>query len=85
MRTGSTSRELRFTGPRDRAGRVQETLAPGKSLHHDVDLAWWAQQEVNGGRALPTGKATLIAAYEVTGEPGVWNGRIEAPAIDVSW
>jgi hypothetical protein len=85
VRIDGTTRELKFTGPRDRSARVQETLAAGGSLHHDVDLAWWAQQPINGGRPLPTGKGTLVASYEVTGDASVWNGRIEAPAVDIRW
>jgi hypothetical protein len=82
---GGAARELRFVGDRDHAGRVRATLAPGASVAHDVDLAWWAGQPVNGGKPLPTGAVTLVATYTVDGEPGVWNGRVEAPAVSVRW
>ena len=85
VKIGGASRDLRFTGPRDRSARVTETLAAGGTTARDVDLAWWAQQPINGGKALPTGKGTLTVVYEVANETGVWNGRIEAKPIDVSW
>jgi hypothetical protein len=82
---GGAARELRFLGPRDHAGRAQQTLAPGASVSHDVDLDWWARQRVNGGAPLPTGAGTLVAVYQVSGEPGVWNGRIESAPVAVRW
>ena len=82
---GGAARELHFMGPRDHAGRVQKTLAAGASIAHDVDLDWWAKQDANGGKPLPSGTGTLVAVYQVTGEAGVWNGRLESPPVAVSW
>lgn len=72
-------------GPRDHAGRVQKMFAAGASLAHDIDLAWWAKQAVNGSAPLPSGTGTLVAVYQVTGEAGVWNGRIESPPVAIHW
>jgi hypothetical protein len=85
LRFAGDTRDLRFSGPRNRAAQIRQTLDPGASLSHDVDLAWWAQQEVNGNRPLPTGKGTLTVVYEVSGDPEAWNGRVEATAIEASW
>jgi hypothetical protein len=85
LNIGGTARKLRFVGDRDHAGRVQKALAAGASITHDIDLAWWAKQTINGARPLPQGNGTLVAAYQVTGETGVWNGRVEAPPIAVHW
>lgn len=85
LTVGGAARELRFVGERDHAGRVEKTLAAGASLAHDIDLDWWAKQPGNGAAPLPRGTGTLVAAYRVTGEPGVWNGRVEAPPVAVSW
>lgn len=82
---GGVVRELHLVGPRDHAGRVQKTLTTGASVAHDVDLDWWAKQDANGGKPLPRGTGTLAAVYEVTGEAGVWNGRLESPPVAVSW
>ena len=82
---GGAARELHFMGPRNRSGRVTETLAAGASTAQDVDLAWWAQQPANGAKPLPTGKGTLTVVYEVANESGVWNGRVAAKPIDVSF
>ena len=76
------ARELRLFGDRDHAGRVVTPLAAGGSLAHDVDLDWWAKQT---GAALPHGAGTLVVVYEVAGEPGVWNGRIESAPVPVRW
>jgi hypothetical protein len=85
LKIGGAARELRFAGDRDHAGRVQKALAAGASIAHDIDLDWWAKQATNGGVPLPRGAGTLVAVYEVTGEPGVWNGRVESPPVAVSW
>src|SRR5689334_24370320 len=44
LRVDGAARELRFSAERDHAGRVDKPLAPGASLAHDIDLAWWAGQ-----------------------------------------
>ena len=85
LNLGGAARELRFVGDRDHAGRVQKALAAGASMTQDIDLDWWAKQPTNGAKPLPHGTGTLVATYQVAGEPGVWNGRVESPPIAVSW
>jgi len=83
VRVAGLERLLRFTGRRGASGPRKETIEPRGLKRFVVDLAFWAQQTVNGTKKLPKGPATITATYEVTDHPGVWNGKIDSNEIAI--
>ncbi len=74
-------REIVLRDARDRSAPIRVGLAPGESLHHEVDVAAWAARGVNGGRPLPAGAAQVAAEYRVDPGLGAWTGRLEAGPV----
>src|SRR5262245_56244523 len=79
---GAERRTLRFTGDRDTSEIGLVELAPGAQLAEDVDLAAWATQPINGGRALAAGEHAIYVTYELT-QPKVWHGRVTAGPVSL--
>jgi len=78
---GGEQRTLRFLGNREESEVVKVPLAPGKSLHHVVDLAVWARRGTNGAKPLAPGDYELKVVYEAQPRNGNWTGRLEAGPI----
>jgi hypothetical protein len=83
LEVAGKTRELRFLDDRNRSAIERKTLAPGASLTHTLDLAAWAKRPRNGAVPLPSGKGTLRAFYEVSGDREAWNGRLAAKPVAV--
>jgi hypothetical protein len=79
-----TVRELHLLDDRDKSGRVQVTLTPGKSLQHRVDVQRWATKPANGSAALHDGSYELRAVYEVEAGEQHWSGKLEAGPAPLS-
>jgi hypothetical protein len=80
---GGRSRRLRFFADRDESASVTATLAPGARLSHDMALAYWAAQPVNGAEPLPPGVLPAHAEYRVdANEAGPsWHGSLVTPVL----
>lgn len=80
---GDRIRRLRFFADRDEAAPVCVTLEAGQQVTHDVDLAYWAIQPVNGGAPLTPWPQPMHAAYRVdAAEAGSsWHGSLVTPVV----
>lgn len=80
---GGLVRRLRFFVDRDESAAVRVTLAPGAQLTHDINLAFWAAQPVNGAAPLPPGPLRVHAEYRVdAAEAGSsWSGTLVTPVL----
>jgi hypothetical protein len=85
LEVAAVTRELRFQDDRNRSAIERKTLAPGASLTHTLDLAAWARRARNSAKPLPSGRGTLRAFYEVTGDREAWNGRLAASPVKVEF
>ena len=79
---GGQRRTLRFTGDRDTSEVGVVDLAPGGQLAEDLDLAAWAMQPINDGRALASGDHAVSVTYELK-QPGMWSGSVTAGPVTV--
>ena len=78
------TRTLKLLDARERSAPVQVSLAPGKTVDHNVAVTDWASRSVNGGKALVPGVYTVRAKYAVSSPSDVWNGRLEAGPVSLS-
>jgi hypothetical protein len=79
---GGERRTLRFTGARNASSTGVVELASGAEIVDDLDLAIWATQPINGGRALAAGEHSVTMSYEL-GQPGMWSGKVTAGPVVV--
>lgn len=82
---GGAPRTLRMFASRHESSLVKASLAPGATVVHRVDLQAWARREVNGAAPIVPGTYQLAADYEVSNEAGVWNGKLSAGPIAISF
>lgn len=77
-------RTLHLYDDRDASARMTADLAPGEHFEHVIDVVAWAKRKPNGSRPLTAGIYQMTATYEVS-EPGpVWNGKLVAPAVNIT-
>jgi hypothetical protein len=76
-------RRLRFFADRDEAAPVEVLLDPGARLHHDIDVAYWALQAVNGNEPLDACQYRAHAEYRVSPAEagGRWSGSLRTPVL----
>jgi hypothetical protein len=75
--SGAT-RTLKLLGPRRESGPVKVALKPGARIEHAVDLAFWAERPINGGKPLVAGTYQVSATYSVPSGDGRWTGKLDA-------
>jgi len=73
--------DLELSDARKKSAAVDETIQPGQSLVHEIDVPAWAKRGVNGGTVLGGGYYKVTARYRVSGEKALWNGLLETPAL----
>jgi len=72
------TRRLRFVDDRDESGAVLVDVAPGATVRESIDLAAWAQRELNGKAPLAAGLYAALVVYDSSRERRGWQGRLEA-------
>jgi hypothetical protein len=75
--------DLKLSDNRKKSAAVNETIEPGHSLVHEIDVPAWAKRAVNGATVLGGGYYKVTARYRVSGEKALWNGLLETPALRV--
>jgi hypothetical protein len=78
------TRTLKLAAARERSAEVKVSLAPGKTVDHNVAVVDWAARSVNGAKPLAAGEYTVRATYAVSSPNDVWNGRLEAGPVSLS-
>jgi hypothetical protein len=86
------TRDIAIADARDKSIPIVQTLAPGASVTHTVDLQAWANRRINGATRIPPGAYQVSVAYKVTAKDGgfigeqekVWRGALESPPVPVT-
>jgi hypothetical protein len=77
------SRTIQLDDSRDKSVEITETLAPGATISHDIDVSNWAARSRNGSEPLTPGVYQISIVYDVPQaySKGVWEGRITSATL----
>jgi hypothetical protein len=86
------TRDIAIADDRDKSIPIVQTLAPGASVTHTVDLQAWASRKINGATRIPPGLYQVSVAYKVTARDGgfmgekekIWRGALESAPVPVT-
>lgn len=66
---------------RNKSGSVPDTLKPGESIQHRINISDWAKRDFNGNIPIEPGTYDLKVVYEVDeNAEGAWTGKLTTPS-----